>query len=114
MFTTAGLFCAKKAIFPSKKSPPIVFFSFRMDPKFRKHVNERIIGGDEVEPHSIPFQVIYLHTIHSASLNYLWHASHKILYEFKPLCRYNVARCWSKKYPNFLQKLTKSINISLT
>jgi hypothetical protein len=28
-----------------------------MDPKFRKPVDERIIGGDEVTPYSLPFQV---------------------------------------------------------
>ena len=28
-----------------------------MDPKFRKHVNDRIIGGHDVDPNSIPFQV---------------------------------------------------------
>ena len=30
-----------------------------MDPKFHKQVNDRIIGGDEVEPYSVPFQVSF-------------------------------------------------------
>jgi len=31
----------------------------QMDPKFRKPVDERIIGGDEVTPYSLPFQISF-------------------------------------------------------
>jgi secreted trypsin-like serine protease len=38
---------------------PRMPLKLQMDPKFRKPVDERIIGGEEVEPNSIPYQVSF-------------------------------------------------------
>ena len=38
---------------------PRLPLKLQLDPHFRKSVDERIIGGDEVTPYSIPFQVSF-------------------------------------------------------